>query len=586
MSDKLGQTSREDRPVSSLVEMIKRGELKLPEMQRAYVWTSTQVRDLLDSLYRGYPTGVILMWEAKEQDATRSLQISQEQSAFTAQKLLLDGQQRLTSLSAVFRGEPVRVRNRSKPIEIAFNLNHPDRLSEDDDDQDDGSDEEQDTAQDMPKGIQATLKTRAFAVASAAILNQPNWISVSEVLSGSKSEWELLKPLLGTPEHPNYIKFTDRLRALKAINSYMYVVQVLGRELSYEEVTAIFVRVNSAGVKLRGSDLALAQITSKWPGSLSMFESFLKEVENNSKWELDTGLIVRCLVAFATGQSRFKTVGSISRERLETAWEDSKHGIEGALNFLRFNAGFEGVSLLASKSYIVPIALYYAQKKGNLAPQDTKDMLRWLFAASIRGRYSASSETKLDADLLILRNGGGFGELANQIEQTFGKLNVAAEDLRERGLRSPLFAFSYLACKYHGAVDWQSGAPLSLFHQGHAASIEFHHVFPKSLLQKTTATKAQINEIANMAFLSGKANRGISNKPAHVYLPGVVEKRGKEALRSQGIPTQAETWTQYDTFLETRRESLSAMINAFVEKAVGDGHVSQVPLVPETGPGS
>jgi len=286
MSDNLGQTSREDRSVSSLVDMIKHGELKLPEMQRGYVWTSTQVRDLLDSLYRGYPSGVILMWEADAQDATRSLQISQEKSAFTAQKLLLDGQQRLTSLFAVFRGEPVRVRNRNKPIEIAFNLNHPDGLSEGEDDQDEESDEEQDTAPGLQKGIQARLKNRAFAVASSVILSQPNWISVSEVLSGSKSEWALLKPLLGTPDHADYPKFTERLRALKAIGSYMYVVQVLGRKLSYEEVTAIFVRVNSAGVKLRGSDLALAQITSKWPGSLSLFEDFLKDVEKilNGSW--------------------------------------------------------------------------------------------------------------------------------------------------------------------------------------------------------------------------------------------------------------------------------------------------------------
>ncbi|HEX4155684.1 MAG TPA: DUF262 domain-containing protein [Acidobacteriaceae bacterium] len=577
MSNYTANTSREERTVASLVDMIKRSELKLPEMQRGYVWTSTQVRDLIDSLYRGYPSGAILMWEAEEQDATRDLQVAQEKSAFSTHKLLLDGQQRLTSLSAVLRNEPVQVRNRNKPIHIAFNLDHPDSLTQADDDIDNELEEE---VTDTPesKGVQARVRDLAFAVASSSVLSKPNWIPVSRVFSDNESEWSLLKPLVGTPEHPNYTKYTERIRALKAIANYTYVVQVLGRKLSYEEVTAIFVRVNSAGAKLRGSDLALAQITSKWPGSLALFEHFLDSIYKQSKWDLDTGIIVRSLVVFATGQSRFKTVGNIPRERLEEAWQRTQIGIEGALNFLRSNAGLEDVSMLSSRFYIIAIAWYFAEKKGVLSHQDTVDMLRWLYSASIRAWYSASTETTLDSDLSVLRNGGSFGDLAKQIEQTYGVLYITAEDLKERGKRSPLFTFSYLACKYHGAVDWESGAPLSLFHQGHAAHIEFHHIFPKSLLQKTEFSKAQINEIANMAFLSGKANRGISNKSAHVYLPTVVNRRGEMALQKQGIPTSVETWNDYASFLNHRRTALAAMINAFIRKAASEGQATQVPL--------
>src|SRR4026208_1681587 len=99
--------SKIDTTVGRLVEMIRSGELRLPEMQRRYVWRATRVRDLLDSLYRGYPSGTILVWETDREMPSRELAVEQASSPFKGHKLLLDGQQRLTSLSAVLRGEPV-----------------------------------------------------------------------------------------------------------------------------------------------------------------------------------------------------------------------------------------------------------------------------------------------------------------------------------------------------------------------------------------------------------------------------------------------------------------------------------------------
>src|SRR5215213_8889565 len=102
--------AKAEASVEELVGMIERGELRLPEMQRRYVWRATRVRDLLDSLYRGYPSGSILMWETDEPIPTRDFAIAQDSNAFAGRKLLLDGQQRLTSLTAVLNGEPVSVR--------------------------------------------------------------------------------------------------------------------------------------------------------------------------------------------------------------------------------------------------------------------------------------------------------------------------------------------------------------------------------------------------------------------------------------------------------------------------------------------
>src|SRR5882724_1973796 len=146
--------AKAEASVQELVDMIQRGELRLPEMQRRYVWRSTRVRDLLDSLYRGYPSGAILLWETDEAVPLQAFAVTQQINPYQSTRLLLDGQQRLTSLSAVIRGELVRVRGRKRPIELLFNLEHPDEFAvvtevheEDDDDVEDEADSTEDELQ-------------------------------------------------------------------------------------------------------------------------------------------------------------------------------------------------------------------------------------------------------------------------------------------------------------------------------------------------------------------------------------------------------------------------------------------------------
>src|SRR6266404_2362338 len=164
--------------VEELVSMIERGELRLPEMQRRYVWRSTRVRDLLDSLYRGYPSGAILLWETDEDVPLQELAIPQQSNPYQSTRLLLDGQQRLTSLSAVIRGEPVSVRGRQRPIEILFNLDHPEELAvvtevnedSDDDEDDDITGDEADSSEDE---LQQRFNKMTFVVATKKLEQLP-----------------------------------------------------------------------------------------------------------------------------------------------------------------------------------------------------------------------------------------------------------------------------------------------------------------------------------------------------------------------------------------------------------------------------
>src|SRR5262249_51298266 len=159
--------AKAEASVEELVGMIERGELRLPEMQRRYVWKSTRVRDLLDSLYRGYPSGTILLWETDEQVPVQEFSIAQKTNPYQTTRLLLDGQQRLTSLSAVLRAEPIVVRGRKRPIEILFNLEHPDDLSvitEVDEESDDDVDELEDETEASSDELQRRFDKMAFIV--------------------------------------------------------------------------------------------------------------------------------------------------------------------------------------------------------------------------------------------------------------------------------------------------------------------------------------------------------------------------------------------------------------------------------------
>src|SRR4051794_28418991 len=222
--------------------MIESGELQLPEMQRQYVWTQVKVRDLLDSLYRGYPSGIILAWKAPHDSEveTRAFAVAANRDD-AASLLLLDGQQRLTSLSSVLRGEPVQVKGRKTPVEILFNLDHPDELTfitevNEDVESDDDLDAEDEADLDPMERV----RKRAFHVSNKAVASLPNWVRVTDVFS--KSDADIFKEAGVTGfDDPRYARYSERLKQLRGIKDYVYRAEILEREKSYEEVTEIFV---------------------------------------------------------------------------------------------------------------------------------------------------------------------------------------------------------------------------------------------------------------------------------------------------------------------------------------------------------
>lgn len=555
--------------VEELVGRIERGQLRLPEMQRRYVWRSPRVRDLMDSLYRGYPSGAILLWETSDDVPLQDFAVGQADNPYQNTQLLLDGQQRLTSLSAVIRGEPVNVRGRKKPLELLFNLEHPEQLTmvtevneEANDDEPQQGGDDADCSEDE---LQKRFDQMVFVVATRKLEQLPQWVRVTDVFKTDSDSEFLKRAGVSSFDDPRYDTYSKRLAKLRGIRKYVYRIDVLERTLSYDEVTEIFVRVNSLGAKLRSSDLALAQITAKWPGALKTFQE-AQEACKQAGFDVELGLHLRNLVAFATNQSRFLTVGNLPIERLREAWRHCVPGIEFAVNFLKSNANIDSPALLSSPYLLVSLGFYAHARGYNIGQDEAEALRRWALLANAKARYTrGSSETLLDQDLATIRDGGGVAELLERLRLQVGRLSIVPEELEGRNQRSALFKTMFLAFRDAGARDWKSNLAISLDHSGATHKLQFHHIFPKAVL-KRRYTSREADDIANLAFIGGRTNRQILAKPPATYFAEYIGKAGHDAFASQCIPTDDSLLDveNYKRFLVERRRRISKRLNAFL----------------------
>lgn len=562
--------AKAEATVEELVGMIERGELRLPEMQRRFVWRSTRVRDLLDSLYRGYPSGAILLWETDEVVPLQEFSVTQQLNPYQSTRLLLDGQQRLTSLSAVIRGIPVSVRARRRPIELLFNLEHPEELAVVTEVNEDIKDEDEDLNEDELDSSEDELQKRfnkmTFVVSTRKLEQMSHWVKVTDVFKSDSDATFLQRAGIENFNDARYNKYSQRLAKLRGIRKYVYRMDILERSLSYDEVTEIFVRVNSLGAKLRSSDLALAQITAKWRNSLKVFQEFQKQCAKIG-FELDLGLYLKNLVVFATGQSRFLTVGNLSLQILQQSWKTSCEGMQFALNFLKSNVGIDSPVLLSSPFIVITLAYYAYLRNYNIDQEDASLLCYWVLLANAKGRYSrGSSETILDQDLSTLKQNSGAHELIERLRSQVGLLNISPGELEGRNRRSALFKTMFLAFRDADAKDWRSNLKIALDHSGSQHKLQFHHIFPKAILKSKYSTR-EADDIANLCFISGKTNRQISDKSPIEYFPNLIQNAGLQTFEAQCIPVHNELLevSSYKEFLKERRKQIVTRINKFIE---------------------
>jgi hypothetical protein len=402
-----------------------------------------------------------------------------------------------------------------------------------------------------------------FVVSSSALKASQNWVNVSDIFKLSDSEILKGSGLSGWDD-PRYQRYADRLKAVRAIADYQYRMDILERTKSYEEVTEIFVRVNSLGAKLRGSDLALAQITARWRGSLEIFREFQDKVDALG-FQLDLGVFVRALVSLTTNQSKFTAINTIKLDQLQNGWNQTQKAFEHAINFAKSNLEIDSQTLLSSPLLLISTAYWANKLNYQISPEESKTFRRWFLTANAKGRYSrGSSETLLDQDLASLRDGGNAETLLQRLTQQFGRLEFTPEDLVGRNSRSGVFKTMFLAFRAADARDWKTNLKIGINHAGKADAIEYHHVFPKAYLRRsnTDINSSLVDDIANLAFIGSETNKVISDKSPSQYKKFFSHE---DMLRQLvDLPDGSDTSDHFETFLSKRRSSIATRLNDFI----------------------
>lgn len=514
------------REIQALVGDIRDGKLLLPELQRSYVWKSSQVAELFDSLYHQYPSGQLLVWETDDLPHSRTAQMDGIDPQRRPQ-LLLDGQQRLTSLSAVLLGRELTARDSKRPIDVMFNV-----------------------------------FTEKFEVAGPRNRGQLGWVSLSQLFTqGAITIWINLGLDNGDPEAKRVL---SRLTNLEKIKEYKYQVNVL-ENLSYEEVTHIFVRVNSGGTKLSSADLTLAQVSSRWRGVTEEFERFRKPFIERGL-QLDDGLLLRAIaVLLNDGQSRLSLLFRGKRQQtssddLRVIWGRVQPALDQAIAFLETNCLIDRLELLSTEYVLIPLAMYFDRFGTDVRSASIRELQRWVYMALLWSRYSTSTETKLDQDVAALRDEQPIVRLIQNIESEVGRRLITERELRDQRKNSAYMLMSYVLARQAQAQDWFNGVVI-----GSGQKIELHHIFPKKVLRDEYDLKADsrtVDQVANLAFLSKRANVRISSKVPNEYLPEIDPLR----LKSQLVPMDSDLWTldRFQDFVLKRREALAAAINSLL----------------------
>lgn len=584
--------------VQNIISWIKSGEVAIPEIQRPFVWDSTKVRDLLDSLYKGFPVGYIIVWknpDVRLKDGTISI----------GKKILIDGQQRVTALQAAIAGMEVTDSNyKKKPIKIAFNP-----------------------------------QSEVFEVCNPAIEKDTKWIpDIARVFDANFEEFQFIVDYCKANElsgqEGNVAKTISKLKKVMDIS---IGVTDLNQSLTIDEVTDIFIRINSQGVVLSQADFAMSKISSddKYGGNeirkmIDYFCHFMKRpsdyemiVNNDTEFAKTDALqkikwIVKeqediyvpsytdiLRVSFTHKFRRGKIADLVSllsgrdfetRENLESIAEDSfkklRQGVEAFVsetNFKRYlmivrSTGIVDASLVRSQNVLnFGYILYLSLREQNMEAAIIESLVRkWIVLTMLTGRYSGSSESAFDYDIKRFTEQDPVKFVSNteagELSDAFWD-NILVTRLDTSVASSPYFLVYLMAQIKRGARGFLSKQidVQSLIEQRG----DIHHIFPKKYLQKNGVNnRKDYNQIANYVYTQSEINIKIKDDAPCEYMKQMLEQVAggplvyggitdaedlRKNLEENCIPedfSQMDIW-DYAIFLEKRRAMMAAYIRDY-----------------------
>lgn len=520
--------------ISTILDHIDNGHVALPEFQRGYVWNRDQVRGLFDSLYRRHPVGGLLVWATESRTATHR---GDGPLAAGVVKLLLDGQQRMTSLYGVVRGKPPKFFDGNAQ---AFT------------------------------GLRFHLDTETFAFYQPVKMqDDPLWIDVTELMQkGTAGLGAFVTRLSAQPALAAKVgEYVGRLSQLLGITDVeLHVEEVTGTDKTLDVVVDIFNRVNSGGTKLSKGDLALAKICADWPEARDTMKAKLKQWAK-ADYHFNLDWLLRSVNTVLTGEAKFQFLHDKSAEEIQGGLKRATKHIDTSLNLIGGRLGLDHDQVFFGRFGVPVMVRYLDRRTGTMGEKERDKLLFWFVQAGMWGRFSGSTESFIDQDLAALDGeDGGLDKLLEQLRLWHGGLRVEPGHFTGWSLGARFYPVLYLLTRMGGARDWGTGLALKASLLGKMSRLEVHHIFPKAQLYPKFK-RPEVNALANFCFLTKDTNLDISDRLPEEYFPE-VEKAHPGALASQWIPSDPALWKMenYSGFLEARKALLAAEVNQRMEE--------------------
>ncbi len=478
--------------ISTILDNIDIGAMALPEFQRGYVWNRDQVRNLMDSLYRRHPVGSLLVWVTESKGAeTRG----DGALAPGVVKLLLDGQQRMTSLYGIVRGKPPQF----------F----------------DGNDQ-------AFTGLRFHVENQEFAFYQPIKMKDDRlWIDVSELMqAGTDGLGAYLAQFAAAPAlTPKVGSYAGRLSQLLGIREIdLHVEEVTGADKSVDVVVDIFNRVNSGGTKLSKGDFALAKICAEWAAARDTMKAAL------ARWRavdfhFSLDWLLRNVNTVTTGEALFGALHDVPAERFQEGLKRGEKAVDYLLNVVSGRLGLDHDRVLFGRYAFPVMARYVDRRGGRLGDAREQDrLLFWYLHSALWGRFSGSTETVINQDLKVLEDlEGGIDRLIQELRLWCGDLTIRPAHFGGWSLGARFYPMLYLLTRVGEARDWGTGLPLKSGLLGKLNRLEVHHIFPRALLYKRGYARPQVNAVANFCFLTQGTNLSIRDTAPEVYF----EKRDR-----------------------------------------------------------
>lgn len=570
-------------PVLTLINDIDYGKIALPDIQRPFVWDTTKVRDLFDSIYRGYPVGYLLFWE-NASDSNRK-DIGTDKKVSNAKSLIIDGQQRLTALFATIKGIPIIDADfNKKKIKIAFNP-----LMEKFEVSNVATDKDAEYIPDISQFFNNTIGDFTFT---------------SEYIRKVKSVKQL--------ELEDEKKMSQNINSLRSILSYDFTILEIAESVDEETVASIFVRVNSKGVVLKQSDFVLTLLSVFWESGRKKIEEFSMQSGNSNLQDtpyssfnhlinVKPGEILRAVVGYGFKRGRMSDVYALLRGRdfetreflnelkeqrfpeLEkyvtngldnTTWHDY-------INLIQ-SLGFKHKDLISSRTnFFYSYSFYLIGKhRFNIEFHKLERIVsRWFLMSALKSRYSGSSESFFESDLALIRNaqsGDEFTDLLNQridseITNDFWEITMPIY-LTSSYAKNPQWLM-FVASQIRNNVEllFSSKRISDLFDPvvtTKKSRLDKHHIFPKNYLKKIgIESQTEQNQIANYVYLDYKTNISISDDSPVDYFHEFQEYSRDDivnTLRNHALPENFYD-LDYREFLIQRRHLMSQRIREYFE---------------------